>query len=218
MNGSSFDELNAIDLVESLTEEYITDSGYERYFGEMDLPEEEIQKRISFAERFEDTMLFIFALYLIMRQYGYMNEKYIISQLQSKYSEIVSEHMKIDKHMKDYIKDFSQETIDVTKRHDGEEYFTSRERAILLAENEANTSLNYGQYVDASKKGYKKKIWISERDSRVRVTHREADGVEIPIDRSFLIGDSLMKFPKDTSMGASTTEIAGCRCTVKYLK
>lgn len=218
MSRLSFDELSAIDLAESLTEEYITDSGYERYFGEMDLPEEEIQKRISFAERFEDTMLFIFALYLIMRQYGYMNEKYIISQLRSKYSEIVSEHMKIDKHMKDYIKDFSQETIEVTKRHDDEKYFTSKERAILLAENEANTSLNYGQYADALKKGYKKKIWISERDSRVRVTHREVDGVEIPIDRSFLVGDSLMNFPKDTSMGASSEEIIACRCTVKYLK
>lgn len=218
MSRLSFDELNAVDLVESLTEEYITDSDYERYFGEMDLPDEEIQKRISFAEKFEDTMLFIFALYLIMRQYGYMNEKYIISQLQSKYSEIVSEHMKIDKHMKDYIKDFSQDTIDVTKRHDGEKYFTSKDRAILLAENETNTSLNYGQYADALKKGYKKKIWISERDSRVRVTHREVDGAEIPIEHSFMVGDSLMKFPKDTSMGASATEIAGCRCTVKYLK
>ncbi|MCI8795298.1 MAG: hypothetical protein HFG89_00370 [Dorea sp.] len=218
MSRLSFDELNAIDLAESLTEEYMADSDYERYFGEMDLPDEEIQKRISFAEKFEDTMLFIFALYLIMRRYGHMNEKYIISQLQEKYSEIVSEYMAVDKHMNGYIEDFSQETIDVTKRHDGEEYFTSRERAILLAENEANTSLNYGQYVDALKKGYKKKIWISERDSRVRATHREVDGVEIPIDRPFLVGDSLMKFPKDTSMGASTTEIAGCRCTVKYLK
>lgn len=213
-----FDELNKLYEYEELSDISNQEYDYANYFGEMDLPEEEIQKRISFAERFEDTVLFIFALYLIMRQYGYMNEKYIISQLQSKYSEIVSEHMKIDKHMKDYIKDFSQETIEVTKRHDGEKYFTSKERAILIAENEANTSLNYGQYVDALKKGYKKKIWISERDSRVRVTHREVDGVEILIDRSFLVGDSLMKFPKDTSMGASTTEIAGCRCTVKYLK
>lgn len=218
MSRLSFDELNAIDLAESLTEEYITDSDYERYFGEMDLSDEEKQKRISFAEKFEDAMLFVFALYLIMRKYGHMNEKYIISQLQSKYSEIASEHMTLDRHMNEYIEEFSQETIDVTKRHNKEEYFTSKDRAILLAENEANTSLNYGQYVDVLKKGYKKKIWISERDSRVRVTHREVDGVEIPIDRSFLVGDSLMKFPKDTSMGASTTEIAGCRCTVKYLK
>lgn len=218
MSRLSFDELNAFDLVEELENEYLSDSEYEEHFDAMEISEEEKQKRISFAKKFEDTMLFIFALYLIMRQYGHMNEKYIIGQLQEKYSEIVSEHMTADKHMNDYIEDFSQETIDVTKRHDGEEYFTSRERAILLAENEANTSLNYGQYVDALKKGYKKKIWISERDNRVRVTHREVDGVEIPIDRPFLVGDSLMKFPKDTSMGASSEEIIACRCTVKYLK
>lgn len=213
-----FDELNILydyeDLLDISNQEY----DYADYFDTMDLSDKEKQKRISFAEKFEDTMLFIFAFYLIMRQYGHMNEKYIISQLQSKYSEIASEHMTVDKHMNDYIEDFSQETIDVTKRHDGEEYFTSRERAILLAENEANTSLNYGQYMDALKKGYKKKIWVSERDSRVRVTHKEVDGVEIPIDRPFLVGDSLMKFPKDTSMGASSEEIVACRCTVKYLK
>lgn len=213
-----FDELNKLYEYEELLDISNQEYDYADYFDAMDLSDEEKKKRISFAEKFEDTMLFIFALYLIMRQYGHMNEKYIISQLQSKYSEIASEHMTLDRHMNEYIEDFSQETIDMTKRHDGEEYFTSRERAILLAENEANASLNYGQYVDALKKGYKKKIWISERDSRVRVTHREVDGVEIPIDRSFLVGDSLMKFPKDTSMGASTTEIAGCRCTVKYLK
>lgn len=218
MSRLSFDELNAIDLAKSLAEGYATDSDYERYFGEMDLPEEEIQKRISFSEKFEDSMLFIFALYLIMRQYNRINEKYLVGQLQSRYSEIASEYMSLDKYMNDYIKEFSQETIDVTKRHNKEEYFTSKERAILLAQNEANTSLNYAQYVDALKKGYKKKIWISEKDSRVRVTHREVDGAEIPIDRAFLVGDSLMNFPKDMSMGASTTEIAGCRCTVKYLK
>lgn len=59
--------------------------------------------------------------------------------------------------MDDYIEEFSKETIDVTKRHNKEEYFTSKERTILLAQNEANTSLNYGQYADVLKKGYKKR-------------------------------------------------------------
>lgn len=212
------DELNVIRSAKELEEQYVADSHYERYFGEMDLPEEEIQKRILFAKKFEDSMLFIFALYLVMKKYNRMNEKYLISQVQSKYSEIVSEYMKKDRYMDDYIQEFSEETIDATKRHDEEEYFTSRERAILLAENEANTSLNYGQYTDALKKGYKKKIWISERDKRVRVTHKEVDGMELPIERAFLVGDSLMNFPKDTSMGVSNKEIIACRCTVKYLK
>lgn len=218
MSALSFDELNAIQPAKELEEQYVADSNYERHFGEMDLPEEEIQKRILFAKKFEDSMLFIFALYLVMKKYNRMNEKYLISQVQSKYSEIASEHMTLDKYMNDYIEGFSQETIDATKRHDKEEYFTSQERAIFLAENEANTSLNYGQYIDALKKGYKKKIWVSERDKRVRVTHRGVDGMELPIERAFLVGDSLMNFPKDTSMGASSKEIIDCRCTVKYLK
>lgn len=213
-----FDELNKLHGYEELLHVSSQEYNYADYFGEMDLPDEEKQKRISFAEKFEDSMLFIFALYLVMKKYNRMNEKYLISQVQSKYSEIASEHMTLDKYMNDYIEGFSQETIDVTKRHDKEEYFTSQDRAILLAENEANTSLNYGQYTDALKKGYKKKIWISERDKRVRVTHREVDGMELPIERAFLVGDSLMNFPKDTSMGAPSKEIIACRCTVKYLK
>lgn len=212
----NFDEINSISFADKLLQENIN-YDYAGYFGEMDLPDKEIQKRISFAEKFEDTMLFIFALYLLMRQYKQMNEKYLVVQLQNKYSEIASEYMTLDKHTKDYIEEFSQETINVTKRHK-DEYFTSKDRAVILSENEANTTLNYSQYKDALKSGYKKKMWMSERDNRVRTTHREVNGIEIPIERAFLVGDSLLKFPKDTSLGASSEEIIGCRCTVKYLK
>ena len=212
-----FDELNKMYEYEELLDISEQEYDYADYFGEMDLPDEEIQKRISFAEKFEDTMLFIFALYLIMRQYGHMNEKYIVSQLQSKYSEIASEYMKLDKQAKEYIEKFSKETINVTKRHEKEEYFTSRERAILLAENEANTSLNHAQYTNALKKGYTKKQWITEKDNRVRETHREVDDIIISIEGYFPVGDSLMLYPHDAING-SAEETCGCRCSIKYLK
>lgn len=217
MSRLSFDELNAFDLVEELENGYLSDSEYGEYFDAMEISEEEKQKRISFAKKFEDTMLFIFALYLIMRQYGHMNEKYIISQLQSKYSEIASEYMKPDKHTKDYIRKFSKETIDVTKRHDGEEYFTSRDRAIILSQNEANTSLNYAQYADALRRGCTKKKWITEKDNRVRETHREVDDIIIPIEGYFPVGDRLMLYPHDAING-SAEEVTNCRCSIKYLK
>ncbi len=212
-----FDELNKLYEYEELLDISNQEYDYVDYFDTMEISEEEKQKRISFAKKFEDTMLFIFALYLIMRQYGHMNEKYIISQLQSRYSELVSEYMKPDKPTKDYIKKFSKETIDVTNRHDGEEYFTSRDRAIILSQNEANTSLNYAQYADALKRRYTKKRWITEKDNRVRETHREVDDIIIPIEGYFPVGDSLMLYPHDAING-SAEEVANCRCTVRYLK
>lgn len=56
------------------------------------------------------------------------------------------------------------------------------------------------------------------KDQRVRKTHREVDGETIPIDEVFLVGESLMRFPKDTSLGASAEEIVNCRCVVKYIE
>lgn len=38
----------------------------------------------------------------------------------------------------------------------------------------------------------------------------------IDIFEPFEVGNSLMMFPKDHSLGAQVKEIAGCRCSLKY--
>ena len=97
-------------------------------------------------------------------------------------------------------------------------WYVSLDRAKFNAENEANTVLNRSDYLKAKEAGYKRKRWLTEHDDRVRPTHQEVEGVTIPIDQLYLVGDSLMAYPHDASHGASPSELVNCRCAAEYLK
>lgn len=92
-----------------------------------------------------------------------------------------------------------------------------QQRALSVAEQEANTIFNRIEYDDAIDSGrYTKKTWITEQDDRVRPTHLDVDFVTVLINEAFEVGDSLMMFPKDDSLGASLNEICNCRCSIIY--
>lgn len=202
-----FDELGTSQSIISIDE----------YFDEMDLTEIEKKNRKAFAENMEEAMLFIFVLFSVMKQYNRINKEFIISQLQSKYSEIVLQYMDIDKYIEDYIQNFSEETVDVTLRHIDEPFYLSDDRSLLISENESNSIFNYQEFSEAIKKGKTRKRWITERDNKVRETHAEVNGITIPINEPFVVGNSLMMFPKDMSLNAEMQQITNCRCTIKYL-
>ena len=124
--------------------------------------------------------------------------------------------MDIDKYLEDYISNFSEETVDVTLRHINEPFYLSDDRSLLIAESEANGVFNYQEFSEAVKAGKTRKRWITERDNKVRETHAEVNGIAIPINEPFVVGNSLMMFPKDTSLNAEMEQIANCRCTIKY--
>lgn len=186
------------------------------YFSEMDLTDKEKEKRKEFANEMKDVLLFIFTLYLLMKQYDYINKQYIIQQLQEKYSNTILKYMQIDDYINGMVIDSVKDIVETTFNHDGEEFYTSEDRAELIACNSANDTLNYKQYADAVKAGKKHKKWITERDRRVRRTHKELDSKVIPIGDTFLVGNILMRFPHDTLFGISYKELANCRCTIKY--
>lgn len=96
-------------------------------------------------------------------------------------------------------------------------YWLSVSRATEIAENESNTALNYKDYQTAINAGYTKKTWLTERDSRVRKTHKVLESKTIPINDLFMVGNTFMRFPKDTLMGESR-ESVNCRCAIKYSK
>lgn len=202
-----FDELGTSQSILSIDE----------YFDEMDLTEIEKKKRKAFAEDMQEAMLFIFTLFSVMKQYNRINKEFIISQLQSRYSEIVLQYMDIDKYLEDYIQNFSEETVDVTLKHIDEPFYLSDDRSLLIATNEGNSIFNYQEFSEAVNAGKTKKRWITERDNKVRETHAEVNGITIPINEPFVVGDSLMMFPKDMSLNAEMEQIAGCRCTIQYL-
>lgn len=186
---------------------------YEDYFGEMELTDEEKEKRIELAKKFEVLFLFFLLAYSKQQKIDYE------SMIYEKYILIALEFLKQDKvpaYVDDYARQLADDVVKTTIEHDGEEFYTSTERGMLISANEANALGNYNQQAQAIKAGMKYKTWLTEKDNKVRHTHREVDNVTIGIFESFQVGDSLMMFPKDTSLGASVEEIAGCRCVAKY--
>lgn len=88
-----------------------------------------------------------------------------------------------------------------------------RERANLIALNEANWKWNNEEFFDA--KGSKKtKTWHTALDERVRFTHMGLEGVTIGINEHFNVGGFPALMPLDSSLPISKT--ANCRCTLEY--
>lgn len=210
MDIAAFDRMNEIDGQKRLSMDYDT------YFGEMNLSEEEKDKRKVFSEELEKNILFFFFLYQIAKAMDYEDEEFIKRQLKEKYQELVKRQIEIDEKLKNHILDFTNEIYETTKNHENDEWYFSSDRAVLTSENESNCIFNYDEYRSAVLSGRKNKTWITMNDKRVRHTHRILDYKTIPINGVFLVGDSEMLFPKDESLGANMKEIANCRCTIKY--
>lgn len=205
-----FDELNA-------PEKYNRSIPFETYFGEMDITEEQKEKRIAIAEELEEFVMFIFALIMTMLESDSIDRNYILIQVNQRYLHIVGKYVDVDEYVEDYIKRFSDTFILTTFDSIDDLWYLSADRAAFIAENESETTWNYEEYKQAIKSGKTKKQWDDVRDNKERKTHREVGGTIIPIEDTFVVGDSLMRYPKDDSLGADAKEIINCRCTIKYL-
>jgi hypothetical protein len=122
--------------------------------------------------------------------------------------------VEIDEQLDEYISLFSSMVVDTTYKNIDDEYFLSDDRARYIAENEANTVANYEQFKTAVNSGKTKKKWIDMRDNRERKTHLKVGGTVKPINDYFVVGESLMLYPK--SLDADPKEVINCRCTIKY--
>lgn len=189
---------------------------YEEYFSAMELTPEEIKKRVDFAKEFENIIFYIFTLLSVMRKYNHMRIDFAVETLKNLYLDLVVLYVDIDEYLEDYIEKFALDIIETTLRHYNDEWYLSSDRSVLIAENEANSVFAHDDYTRAIKAGKTKKRWITERDDRVRETHMEVNGVTIPIKEPFVVGDSLLLYPKDQTYSPSAEQTANCRCTVKY--
>lgn len=193
---------------------------YETYFGEMELTAEQYSRRMEFSKGFEDIMLFVLSLILLLREFGEIDYGFVRSQLESRYREIMGDNL--DETYQVYISEFADEIIRNTQEHtkdniEGENgWYLSDDRAKFVAENEANTSQNYLEYKEAVESGKTKKKWVDMADVKVRPTHKKVGGKVIPIDEYFVVGEALMRFPKDLMAIDYPEEIVNCRCTIKY--
>ena len=56
------------------------------------------------------------------------------------------------------------------------------------------------------------KMWLSQRDDRVRDTHTAADGQVVEVNEAFAVGGCLMRWPLDGELCGDPGEIINCRC------
>lgn len=216
MSVSSYDELN-------IRPNNRRSEPYKEYFSKMSISDKEKQERIAFSEQMEEVVLYILALIETAIESGETNREYIQTQFYDKYLDVIASYMFIDTYIKQYAFNVTKQIIDATfERFSSEDksitddYYMSNDRAMFISECEANSILNYRQYSKAVKAGKTKKKWIDVGDKRERKTHLEVGGTTLPIDEPFSVGDSLLQFPKDTSLGASADEIVNCRCSIQY--
>lgn len=184
---------------------------FEEYFGEMLLPKEEKEERKALAKELE--VLFLFML----MDYKKEEIEKLKPVLQEKYKDIAMAFIGAEKessYIAEYSKQIIDETIRATNENIDDPYYTSWDRAMFIAENEANSIGNYRQQMQAVRSGKKYKTWLTMNDDKVRHTHKEIDSLKIPIFEAFQVGDSKMMFPKDTNGEAK--EIIGCRCVLEY--
>ena len=108
------------------------------------------------------------------------------------------------------------EVEEIIEEEATQDYWLSIHRAHNISLNEANTILNYSEFVAAKERGFTWKTWIAMPDNLVRETHVEAEGQTVKIDEYFQVGNSIMKFPHDWEKDPDPREVINCRCSVEY--
>ncbi len=96
---------------------------------------------------------------------------------------------------------------------------TYTQRAKAVGRTEGVSVYNAGRhqaYVDLARETGQQwsKTWLSVRDTRVRHTHRVADGQKVPLAAKFNVGGSFANYPGDPSLPAA--EAINCRCVAIY--
>lgn len=203
----SYDELNVIAGMKRSVP-------YDQYFGEMKIPESDKEDRKNLAESLEEAFLPVLALLFTMKQFDSFDWKMARDRFSSAYLSVLREHLLEDSYLEDYVEIFADNSIISTRNNENEPYYYSIDRARFMAENEANTIYNYVRNEEAIRSGKTRKQWIAIEDEATRPTHRDVDMRVLPINQYFLVGNSLMRYPKDPL--GSPEEIINCRCSIIY--
>tara|TARA_Y100000361_G_scaffold151515_1_gene169079 strand:+ start:630 stop:1427 length:798 start_codon:yes stop_codon:yes gene_type:complete len=61
-----------------------------------------------------------------------------------------------------------------------------------------------------------KKQWVSRKDGKVRIQHRDLNGEEVPVNSAFYVNGAPIRFPKDPLASPNLT--INCRCVLKFVR
>jgi hypothetical protein len=94
-----------------------------------------------------------------------------------------------------------------------------KKRASVISVVETTNASNIGSLLGAkSAQQQIDKVWLSVRDSKVRDSHRHADGQAVGLDDLFIVNGSLLDAPGDSTHGAPIGETIRCRCCLRFQK
>jgi len=175
---------------------------------------EDRDKRVSFAQALNEALIYVFLLLQAEFKIGNKvdpTEYYSIldSRIRDAY-----EKANITPN-EEYLSLVTNEIIDTTLRHSDDPYYVSKDRALLIAQNESNTAFNLKNHEEAITQGKQYKTWVTEQDSKVRTSHESVDMQKIPINDYFQVGNDRMLFPHDYVNG-SPENLINCRCVCTY--
>ena len=130
----------------------------------------------------------------------------------------------VDQIIKNTVSDISR-MLDAFPYNEAPKYLRDKDnlpRALTIASTELRVAQSYGEFWTMEQVAATKvvnKYWVGVLDDRIRDSHFEASQFynqnnAIPFNSYFQIGESLMKYPRDTS--GSAKEIVNCRCYLGY--
>ena len=190
---------------------------YEEYFDAVPyLSRKQKADRVRLAQRIGDSVKNAFNLMLAMIAYGNADWQDMKEHLAELMLLAIAGMMNVGEDVEFHIRDMASEIMDVTENRIDDEYYTSEDRARGIGENISEQVWNDADFKQAVEQHKTRKQWESMKDSRVRDTHADADGQVRPITDPFLVGESLLMYPGDWSLGADANEIINCRCGVRY--
>lgn len=210
----NIDELNIITYTDAEVEQWLDD-----YFRPLELPDEQIEDRKNAARDFRDILLFILLAVKTMETTVEIDWSRLTVELRNGFETVVRKYARYDEYMRDFVRKAADDFMDVTRERVEEEglytRWTSDERALPDAANYADMTLGYEEWQEAIDAGKTKKMWVSQRDGKVRHTHRLADGQTVPIKAMFKVGGTLLAYPCDPE--GDVREVANCRCHASYI-
>lgn len=184
----------------------------------MDISDDEKKKRTDLAYLLYDAIYFTFALIKVekdIEERNFTKNALVIDQYRETLQHRIEDALEGIPHEDDYVPRLVNDIMETTDRHPDDPYYLSQDRALLIAQNEANTAYNHYDYVNAKADGKTHKTWIAEIDERTREWHLEADGTVVPIDDYFFVNGDTLRFPHDY-LNASPGNVINCRCTCIY--
>jgi len=209
------DELNVLNREEDYKRRAVP---FPEFYRPMGIGREQKERRIKAAERLSD--VFAAALWLArpdnemaVANVGMML-MYLQSELMKAYADITDRYEM--QWYREHASDVINEVTDATQRHIDDPYFTSDDRADLIAENEANSLIGYDELQNAIDAGFTLKTWNGMLDKRERDSHIAMEGTTIPIEQPFDVNGSFLMMPGDWQFNPDPAEVVNCRCWLTF--